>query len=61
MYKKLKVGHDNAPNQLIVKKCCIDLYSLEEETVDTNTKSNSDMVINIVTEMQCGSDGDDDE
>ena len=59
--KKLKVGHDNAPNQLIVKKCCIDLYSLEEETVDTNTKSNSDMVINIVTEMQCGSDGDDDE
>ena len=50
--KKMKVGHNNEPNQLIVKKCYVNLYTDDEEHENVILKN--DIILNIDTEIHGG-------
>lgn len=58
--KKMKVGHNNEPNQLIVKKCYVNLYSLDsiDNTTDDDSSStivyDNNTILNIDTEIHGG-------
>ena len=47
--KKMKVGHNNEPKQIIVTKCCVNLY-----TDDENNENNENVILNIDTEIHGG-------
>ncbi|MEI6188663.1 MAG: hypothetical protein WCP46_09300, partial [Alphaproteobacteria bacterium] len=44
--KKMKVGHNNEPKQIIVTKCCVNLYTDDEE--------HENVILNIDTEIHGG-------